>query len=39
MENKDNIAIKIVWDSFKSNLQRASKLLEELSDEQLALEI
>lgn len=39
MEIKYSIAIKSVSRNFKSNLQRASKLLEDLSDEQIEQEI
>lgn len=41
MENnsQNDLAIKIVFDAFKSNLKRASELLHELTDEQLSQEI
>ena len=39
MENKNNSAAQLVFESFKSNLKRATKLLSELSDENLIQEI
>jgi DinB superfamily len=39
MENKNNLAVKIVFDGFKSNLKRATKLLNELTEKDLLQEI
>lgn len=39
MENQNQIAIKTGTDAFKTQLKRASKLLEDLSDEQILQEI
>lgn len=39
MENKNNSAAQLVFESFKSNLKRATKLLNELSDEDLLQEV
>lgn len=39
MENKNNLAVQIVLEGFKSNLKRATKLINELTDNDLSQEI